>query len=126
MRNIIQKIKDLFNPVELNFVEYLCHKRYLDQDYHVKIRQVVRCIHKKGSMSMQDYRQFIEMGISFGEGTRDKVFESPYPYKKVIARLIELTDNKYTKEDIEKSCGVGLEGKDLEKFNFLCYSRKNN
>jgi len=106
MKNFIQKIKDLFNPSEVDFVEYLCQKRYLDSDCQVKIRTVVRYIHKKGSMSMQDYRQFIEMGISFGEGTRDKVFESPYPYKKVIARLIELTDNKYTKEEIEKCCGI--------------------
>ncbi len=118
MKNIIQKIKDLFKPVELNFVEYLCYKRHLDLDYHAKIRAVVRYIHEKGRMSMEDYHQFIEMGISFGEGLRDKVFEGTYPYKKVITRLIELTDNKYTKEDIEKSCGVGLEGKDLEKFEF--------
>lgn len=111
MKNIIQKIKGLFQPVEPNFVEYLCQKRHLDRDYHAKIRAVLRYIHKKGSMSMQDYHQFIEMGISFGEGTRDKVFESPYPYKKVVARLIELTDNKYTKEDIEKSCGIILTSK---------------
>lgn len=124
MKNFIQKIKDWFNPVELNFVEYLCFKRYLDRDYHAKIRTVIRYIHKKGSMSMQDYHQFIEMGISFGEGTRDKVFESPYPYKKVIARLIELTDNKYTKEDIEKCCGIGLHSKALEVFEFTANNRK--
>lgn len=106
MKNIIQKIKDLFKPVELNFVEYLCFKRHLDRDYHAKIRTVVRYIHEKGAMSLSDYSYFIEMGIGFGEGMQDKVFESPYPYKKVIARLIELTDNKYTKEDIEKCCGV--------------------
>lgn len=111
MKNIIQKIKDLFKPVEPNFVEYLCLKRHLDNSYHAKIRTVVRYIHEKGRMSMQDYHQFIQMGISFGEGTRDKVFESPYPYKKVIARLIELTDNKYTKEDIEKCCGIILTSK---------------
>lgn len=109
MKNIIQKIKDLFKPVEPNFVEYLCFKRHLDSSYHAKIRALVQYIHKKGSMSLSDYSYFIEMGIGFGKGTRDKVFESPYPYKKVIARLIELTDNKYTKEDIEKSCGIGLE-----------------
>lgn len=106
MKNIIQKIKDLFKPVELNFVEYLCFKRYLDSSYHSKIRTLIRYIHEKKAMSLSDYYVFTEMGISFGEGTRDKVFESPYPYKKVIARLIEMTDNKYTKEDIEKCCGI--------------------
>lgn len=111
MKNIIQKIKNLFKPVEPNFVEYLCYKRHLDRDSYGLIRALVQYIHEKGDMSMDVYMQFIKMGISFGEGTRDKVFESPYPYKKVIARLIELTDNKYTKEDIEKCCGIILTSK---------------
>ena len=111
MKNIIQKIKDLFKPVEPNFVEYLCEKKHLDRDYHAKLRSLIRYIHEKGSMSLTDYLNFLRMRISFGEGTQDKVFESPYPYKKVIARLIELTDNKYTKEDIEKCCGIYLTSK---------------
>lgn len=106
MKNIIQKIKDLFKPVEPNFVEYLCEKKHLDRDSYGLIRALVQYIHEKGAMSLSDYSYFIEMGIGFGEGTQDKIFESPYPYKKVIARLIELTDKKYTKEDIEKCCGI--------------------
>jgi len=124
MKNFIQKIKDWFKPSELDFVEYLCFKRHLDCDCHVKIRTVVRYIHEKGYMSVQDYMQFLNMRISFGEGTRDMVFESRYQYKKVIARLIEFTDNKYTKEDIEKCCGIGLDSEALEVFEFTVNNRK--
>ncbi len=125
MKKIIQKIKGLFKPVEPNFVEYLCQKRYLDRDYHAKIRAVVRYIHKNGIMTMEVYRQFLEMGISFGQVFKTKLIDGQITYKRVIDELIWLTDNKYAKEDIEKSCGVGLEGKDLEKFEYsLTFSKK--
>ncbi len=124
MKNIIQKIKDLFKPVELNFVEYLCYKRHLDNDYHAKIRALVRYIHEKGAMSLTDYYVFVQMGISFGEGKPDKTFYSPYPYEKVIYQLIEMTDNKYNQQDIEKCCGIGLDSRLLEKFEFTINNRK--
>lgn len=125
MKNIIQKIKELFQPVEPNFVEYLCQKMFLDRDYHAKMRAVVRQIHKNRRMTMEDYHQFIEMGINFSEGKGLQVFTGRYSYNKAIYRLVKLSDNKYTKEDIEKSCGVGLEGDELRKFEYsLTFSKK--
>jgi len=105
--NILQKIKDWFKPEPIDFIEDLCRKTHFDSQVRLKISNTMKEIHRRGYLNIEDYISFQELGILLGP--------CPYiedePYKWVINKLILLTNNKYTKEDIEKSCGIRLTSK---------------
>jgi len=93
---------------ELDFLDYAGMKYLFNQDKIDRLRYICMQVEGRGKFTMEDLRQIQELNIPLGQidgfnlnGFRERT--SPVSYDTFIGYLVNICDNKFTKEQIKQT-----------------------
>lgn len=92
---------------EDNFIDYVCKKFIFDEFRGILFTGVCGIVKARGEFTMEDLKQIQELGIPLGQihgfnlsGFRERT--SRVPYDTFVAYLVNICDNKFTKEQVKQ------------------------
>lgn len=97
-----------YKKSEQTFIEYAGLKYYLDQNQRDKLYNFCQVVKSRKQFKSEDLRQIQELGIPIGQidgfnlsGFRERT--SPVSYDTFVTYLVNICDNKFTKEQIKQT-----------------------
>jgi len=93
---------------EQTFLDYAGLKYFFNQEMKFRFYYACKQVYRKGVFNLEDLRQIQELGIPLGQidgfnltGFQERT--SPASYDTFVGYLINICDNKFTKEQIKQT-----------------------
>ena len=99
---------DFWKQKEETFIDYIGYKYYFNQENRSRLLYVCKQVNYRGRFDAEELIQIQELGIPFIRigglnlnGFRERT--SPISYDTFVTYLVNICDNKFTKEQIKQT-----------------------